>query len=166
MSEELFNIETYRTDVQKEQDGVVCYISGIGDKGPGFRIRSTLNNPEFVELDRQLAIKYQDKLRSSNSKLALETLHNIKVELLTKTLITEAVRFVYPGTTKAWKYTPESGQKLFSQSGYSHIVELLMEFAGNTSNYRFEAPTEEEVDKAADAVKKVSSSGKRTRKNK
>ena len=164
--EKLFSIETYRTDEKKEREGVVCFISGLGEDGPGFRVRSITNNPDYAALDRRLSVAYHEQITSPDPKVVSDALKETKIKLVTETLITEAVRFAYPGTTTAWEYTPESGFQLFSKPGYAHLVDLLIEFASRTSNYRFEEPTDAQAKVAAEAVKTPSSSGKRTRRSK
>ena len=165
MEEQLFDIASYRTDEVKEKDGVVCYITTLGEKGPGFRVRFMPNDDQQA-LDRELSLKYHDELSSADPEVVAARIHKNRVELLTKTCITEAIRFKYPGKEGEWKYTPESGYDLFVQPGYRHILDMLMAFATSSGNYLYTPPSDEEVEKAAETVKTPSSSGKRTRKSK
>lgn len=160
--EKLFDLSLYRTDEKKENEGVMCYISGLGEDGPGFRVRH-VPNPDYLELQRELSIKHHEEINSDDVEVRRARHLKNRVELMCRTVITEAHRFMKPGTSEAWVFTPESGIEFFSQSGFNQLLDMLGDFATTSSNYRYEPPTEAQAAKAADVVKSRSSSGKRTR---
>ena len=162
----LFDIEMYRTDVEKEREGVVCYISAAAEDGPGIRVRR-IPNPDYAELERELSVRYQKELSSNDPEIVRNRLCQNMVELMCHTVITETVGFCNPeDKEQEWDYTPEGGIELFSQSGYEGLLDIVRNFALSSTNYRYEAPTKEDAQAAAETVKMSSSSGKTTRKSK
>lgn len=157
---EFQSIRVFRTDVVREEEGVWIGITPAGIDGPRAKL-ARWGNKQFVDLQRELGIKYSSELTSADEKVKEEATTRMYAELVANAIVKDVKGLSLDDETE-WKYTPESALEVFCDPGYHDLLEFIERKAQDSTNFRPDPkPSVKDEKAAAGTLKKASSSTKK-----